>query len=58
LEGKLDNLELRAQNRAMMEESELTILKEENKAILEQLKETETRAKMEKNAVNGERIIG
>jgi hypothetical protein len=49
----LENLELRAQNRAMMEESELNKLKEENKAIREKLKE----AKMAKNEVYEERII-
>jgi hypothetical protein len=35
----------------MLEESELNKLKEENKTIQEKLKETETKAKKEKDAV-------
>jgi hypothetical protein len=53
LEGKLENLELKAQNRALMEEGELNKLKEENKAICQKMKEAENQAKIEKNEVNG-----
>jgi hypothetical protein len=49
LEGKLENLELKAQIRAMTEEANLNKLKEENKAIRAKMEAAEEKA----NKVNG-----
>jgi hypothetical protein len=44
LEGKLENLELKAQIRAMTEEANLNKLKEENKEIREQMEAAEQKS--------------
>jgi hypothetical protein len=44
LEGKLENLELKAQIRAMREEANLNTLKEENKAIRARMEAAEGKA--------------
>ena len=48
----MENLELKAQIRAMTEESNLNKLKEENKTIREKLKEVEEKAQKTNNEVN------
>jgi hypothetical protein len=48
----LENLELKAQIRAMTEEANLNKLKEENKAIREQMQAEKEKAQMTKNEVN------
>jgi hypothetical protein len=55
LESKLENMELKAQIRAMTEEANLNKLKEENKAIRARMEAAEEKAQMAKNEVNGKR---
>jgi cell shape-determining protein MreC len=53
-ESKLENQELKAENRALKEKNALNELKEENKAIRQKLKETVESSEMAKNEVNSE----